>query len=311
MYSEQVGTKRQAGRKNGETSRWYAFISRISSVFTGASIGYKKRRDRHPLHLTTSNANPGCRCGILSASRLYRAIVSRGAWPYNAFQPSGNRTPSGSGGVFPVTLFLDEESAPLEKSKHQAFDLRVLQVPYSCPGDEKNIVSLLEGVLVETEGFSQEPFYPVSHNRSADFPADAHPQPRYPVGYISRRGRAEKQRECRGHHLLPLGIGAVKVPFPAKPFRARESEFPHGYTARRFLPFCLLRLITSRPQRVLILFLKPWVRLRLIFDGWYVLLTNGLSFLLQRLSSSIMPGQLPPLLAEHILSFREPLCQGA
>ena len=46
-------------------------------------------------------------------------------------------------------------------------------------------------------------------------------------------------------------------------------------TARRLRPFALRRRRTSWPARVLFRFRKPWVRFRLIFDGWYVRFDTG------------------------------------
>jgi len=44
-----------------------------------------------------------------------------------------------------------------------------------------------------------------------------------------------------------------------------------AYTVSDFLPFARRRLITRRPFLVAIRDLKPWVRLRGVLCGWYVL----------------------------------------
>ncbi len=51
---------------------------------------------------------------------------------------------------------------------------------------------------------------------------------------------------------------------------ARCAYFAAVLTAIRFLPFLLRRLSIARPDFVLILSRKPWVRFRLTLLGWYV-----------------------------------------
>ena len=108
-----------------------------------------------------------------------------------------------------------------------------------------------------------------------------------------------------GQNLLTWETQAVSAIWPSEDrYDQREpSHQPRNYfaamrTDRFFLPFALLRLMTSRPFLVAILTRKPWVLLRETLLGWNVLFmwrTSGI-FIRKRVFT-----HTTPLLSRYLL----------
>ena len=82
--------------------------------------------------------------------------------------------------------------------------------------------------------------------------------------YAVRKRAEENQRASANVHSWEMWL--VK-----QQSHQKQHYFTEILTARFLRPFALLRLITRRPFLVAILTRKPWVRLREILLGWYVL----------------------------------------
>ena len=75
----------------------------------------------------------------------------------------------------------------------------------------------------------------------------------------------------RSRHDLGSVSGFMRRMWSGSPCLHANGTFCH-YTARRWRPLALRRLITAWPALVFILCLKPWVRWRFKLLGWKVLL---------------------------------------
>ena len=166
--------------------------------------------------------------------------------------------------IFPYALpaFSGQKTASVTKVENNRLDLPEFQFLNPLPGNKEDIISLLQFALIQTERFSRKPLCAVAHNCVSNSLAYAEAEPR-----DFRSVRAENENKGRTHDPTPARINTMKIAGLAEFLRTREGEFSHDYTVRRFLPLRLLRFNMSRPQRVLILFLNPWVRFRLTFDG--------------------------------------------
>lgn len=115
---------------------------------------------------------------------------------------------------------------------------------------------------VQPENLAQQPLVPVSCHGLTGLPGYIQAKPRPPKGVCLIYYRYADPGITFSARKNRQKIRTLKQPV----FLGETGRDP-GYTVSRFLPLARRLFNTSRPPRVLIRAMNPWVRLRLILWG--------------------------------------------